>query len=116
MKAYEQQRTGMVSRQLRGRGVRDEKVLSLEEAIHKMTSANAAKIRQYDRGLLRPGLWADVTVFDAATVIDRATFEKPHQYATGVEYVLVNGRVVLERGQHTGARPGVILYGPGRQR
>ncbi|MDX2029245.1 MAG: D-aminoacylase [Blastocatellia bacterium] len=98
-----------------GRYVREEKLLSLEEAVRKMTSANAAKIRLYDRGLLRPGQWADVTVFNPDTIIDHATFEKPHQYATGVEYVIVNGRPVLERGTHTGARPGVILYGPGRK-
>lgn len=97
-----------------GRYVREEKVLTLEEAVRKITSANAAKIRQYDRGLLRPGMAADVTVFDAAKIIDRATFEKPHQYATGIEYVLVNGRVVLEKGRHTGARPGAILYGQGK--
>lgn len=97
-----------------GRYVREEKVLTLEEAIRKMTSANAAKVRQFDRGLLRPGMWADVTVFDPRTVIDRATYEKPHQYATGIEYVVVNGTVVLEKDRHTGARPGVILYGPGK--
>jgi len=83
--------------------------LTLEEAIRKMTSANAAKIGAFDRGLLRPGMMADVTVFDAGRIIDNATFEKPHQYATGVEYVIVNGQVVLDHGQHTGARPGVIL-------
>lgn len=98
-----------------GRYVRQEKVLSLEEAVRKMTSANSAKVRIFDRGLLRPGMAADITVFDAATVIDQATFEKPHQYATGIEYVLVNGKVVLERGRHTGARPGVILYGQGKR-
>ncbi|MGV3719683.1 MAG: N-acyl-D-amino-acid deacylase family protein [Actinomycetota bacterium] len=97
-----------------GRYVREEKLLSLEEAVRKMTSANAAKIHVYDRGLLRPGQWADVTVFDPRTVIDRATFEKPHQYATGVEYVLVNGKPVLEQGRPTGARPGIVLYGPGK--
>jgi N-acyl-D-aspartate/D-glutamate deacylase len=97
-----------------GRYVRDEKVITMEEAIRKMTSANAAKIHQWDRGLLRPGLAADVTVFNAATIIDHATYEKPHQYSTGVEYVVVNGKVVLDKGQHTGARPGGILYGPGR--
>ena len=96
-----------------GRYVREEKVITLEEAIRKMTSANAAKIHQYDRGLLRPGLPADVTVFNAATIIDNATYEKPHQYPTGVEYVIVNGQVVLEKGRHTGARPGLILHGPG---
>ena len=98
---------------LLGRYVREEKVLTVEEAVRKMTSANAAKIHQYDRGLLRPGLAADVTVFNAATIIDNATYEKPHQYPTGVEYVIVNGRLVLENGRHTGARPGLILRGPG---
>jgi N-acyl-D-amino-acid deacylase len=94
-----------------GRYVRDEKVITMEEAIRKMTSANAAKVHQYDRGLLRPGMAADVTVFNAATIIDNATYEKPHAYATGVEYVIVNGKVVLDKGQHTGARPGTILKG-----
>jgi N-acyl-D-aspartate/D-glutamate deacylase len=99
-----------------GRYVREEKVLSLEEAVRKMTSANAAKIRIYDRGMLRPGQWADVTVFDASKIIDHATFEKPHQYSTGVEYVLVNGKIVLEGSRHTGARPGQIVYGQGKSR
>jgi N-acyl-D-amino-acid deacylase len=98
-----------------GRYVREEKLLTLEEAVRKMTSANAAKIHQYDRGLLRPGQWADVTIFNPATILDRATFEKPHQYAEGVEYVIVNGQLVLERGKHTNARPGAILYGQGRR-
>jgi N-acyl-D-amino-acid deacylase len=98
-----------------GRYVREEHVITLEEAIRKMTSANAAKVHQYDRGLLRPGMAADITVFNAATIIDNATYEKPHQYATGVEYVIVNGKVVLDRGQHNGARPGAILYGPGKK-
>jgi len=92
-----------------GRYVREEKVLTLEEAIRKMTSANAAKIGAFDRGLLRPGMMADVTIFDAGRIIDNATYEKPHQYATGVDYVIVNGQLVLEHGRHTGARPGVIL-------
>jgi N-acyl-D-aspartate/D-glutamate deacylase len=98
-----------------GRYVREAKLISLEEAVRKMTSANAAKIRIYDRGLLRPGQWADVTVFNPDTIIDNATFEKPHQYATGVEYVIVNGKITLERGRHTGARAGAILYGQGRK-
>jgi N-acyl-D-aspartate/D-glutamate deacylase len=97
-----------------GRYVRDEKVLSLEEAVRKMTSANAAKIGIFDRGLLRPGMWADVTVFNPATVIDNSVWEQPRQYASGIEYVLVNGVLVLKKGRHTGARPGAILYGPGR--
>lgn len=98
-----------------GRYVREEKLITLEEAVRKMTSANAAKIRVYDRGLLRTGQWADVTIFNPDTIIDNATFEKPHQYATGVEYVIVNGKPVLERGTHIGARPGAILYGQGRK-
>jgi N-acyl-D-aspartate/D-glutamate deacylase len=60
-------------------------------------------------------MMADITVFDAAKIIDNATFEKPHQYASGIEYVIVNGRLVLDRGRHTGARPGVILKRQGRQ-
>src|SRR5689334_7753784 len=97
-----------------GRYVREENVITLEDAIRKMTSANAAKIHQYDRGVLRPGMAADVTVFNPATIIDHATYEKPHQYSTGVEYVVVNGKIVLDKGQHNGARPGTILYGQGK--
>jgi N-acyl-D-aspartate/D-glutamate deacylase len=96
-----------------GRYVREHKLITLEEAIRKMTSANAAKVRLYDRGILRPGMAADITVFNADTIIDHATFENPHQYATGVEYLVVNGKLVLEKGKHTGARPGAILRGPG---
>ncbi|MEZ5356427.1 MAG: D-aminoacylase [Bryobacteraceae bacterium] len=92
-----------------GRYVREDKVITLEEAVRKMTSANAGKIRVWNRGLVRPGMAADLTVFDAERVIDNATFEKPHQYATGVEFVVVNGRVVLDKGKHTGARPGQIV-------
>ena len=98
-----------------GRYVREEKVLTMEEAIRKMTSANTSKIRIYNRGLLRTGQWADVTVFNPDTVIDNSTFEKPHQYATGIEYVVVNGEVVLDRGKHTGARPGRIVSGRGKK-
>ncbi len=98
-----------------GRYVRDDKVLTLEDAVRKMTSANAVKIHVYDRGLLRAGMWADVTVFDPATIIDNATWEQPHQYATGVRFVLVNGKLVIKDGEHTGARPGTILFGPGRE-
>lgn len=96
-----------------GRYVREQKLLTIEEAVRKMTSANAAKVRIYDRGLIRPGLWADLTVFDPVTIAGRATYENPHQYAVGIEWVIVNGTVVLAQGQHTGARPGRILYGPG---
>jgi N-acyl-D-amino-acid deacylase len=97
------------------RYVREAKLLTLEDAVRKMTSANATKIRIYDRGLLRPGMWADVTVFDPEQIRDLATFQKPHQYSVGVEYVIVNGQVTLEHGRHTGARAGVILYGPGKR-
>ncbi|HYO83399.1 MAG TPA: amidohydrolase family protein [Bryobacteraceae bacterium] len=92
-----------------GRYVREDKVLTLEEAIRKMTSANATKLGIQDRGILRPGMWADVTVFDPARVIDNATYEKPHQYAAGINYVLVNGQLVLAQGEHTNARPGQVL-------
>jgi len=98
-----------------GRYVRDEKVLTLEEAVRKATSQNAAKVRLYDRGILRPGMWADVTVFNPETIKDMATYEDPYQYAVGVRYVIVNGKVVIDAGQHNGARPGVILYGPGKR-
>ena len=93
----------------------NEKVITLEEAVRKATSHNAAKVRLFDRGLLRPGMWADVTVFNPDTIIDRATYDNPHQYSVGVEYVIVNGRLVVDRGKHTGARPGTVLYGPGRR-
>lgn len=96
-----------------GRYVREKKILRLEEAIRKMTSLPAQRFRFTDRGLLRPGMWADIVVFDENTVADRATFEKPHAYSVGFEFVLVNGRVVIERGRHTGERPGQILLGPG---
>ena len=96
-----------------GRYVREKKILSLEEAIRKMTSLPAQRFRLLDRGLVRPGMWADLVVFDEKTVIDRASFEKPHAYAEGFQYVLVNGDLVIENGKHTGARPGRVLLGPG---
>lgn len=96
-----------------GRYVREEKVITMEEAIRKMTSANASKVRLFDRGLLRPGMAADLTLFDPVRIIDKATYERPHQYAEGVEYVIVNGTIVLDRGRHTGARPGIVLRGQG---
>jgi N-acyl-D-aspartate/D-glutamate deacylase len=89
--------------------VRETGLLRLEDAVRKMTSLNAAKLGIMDRGLLRPGMYADVTIFDALKVIDRATYEKPFQYNEGIEYVIVNGKVVLEGGKHTGARPGRAL-------
>ncbi|MDP6579364.1 MAG: D-aminoacylase [Vicinamibacterales bacterium] len=98
-----------------GRYVRDRGVLTLEDAVRKMSGATAQRLGLQDRGLLREGLFADIAVFDAASVRDRATFAEPHQYAEGVEYVLVNGTLVVDGGQHTGARPGRVLYGPGRR-
>jgi len=95
--------------------VRDRHVLSLEEAVRKMTSFPAARLRLTDRGLLRPGMKADIAVFDPATVADRATFENPHQYAEGFSHVVVNGQIVFENGAMTDARPGRVLYGPGKR-
>jgi N-acyl-D-aspartate/D-glutamate deacylase len=89
--------------------VRDRGVLRLEDAVRKMTSLNAAKIGLRDRGLIRAGNFADLTLFDAEKIIDRATYEKPFAYGEGIEYVVVNGKLVLEKGKHTGARPGRAL-------
>jgi N-acyl-D-amino-acid deacylase len=89
--------------------VRELKVLRLEDAVRKMTSLNAAKLGIADRGLLRPGNYADITLFDPERVTDKATYEKPFQYAEGIEYVIVNGQLVLERGKHTGATPGKAI-------
>jgi dihydroorotase/N-acyl-D-amino-acid deacylase len=99
-----------------GRYVRDEKVLRLEEAIRKMTSQPATRVHLQDRGILRPGMAADVTVFDPATIRDVATFENPMHYSVGVRYVLVNGRAVVSEGKITGERPGRALKGPGTKR
>ncbi|MGE5571169.1 MAG: N-acyl-D-amino-acid deacylase family protein [Rhodospirillales bacterium] len=95
-----------------GQYVREKKVLPLEEAVRKMTFLPAARLRLADRGLLRPGMKADVVVFDAETVADRATFLHPHQYATGFSAVLVNGRPVILNGKLTANRPGRVLWGP----
>ena len=92
---------------------RDLKLFPLEFAVRKMTSLAAQRVGLADRGLVRPGMYADITVFNPATVIDRATFEQPHQPSVGIEYVLVNGQVVLRKGQLTDARPGRGLRGPG---
>ena len=98
-----------------GKYVRDEKVLSLEDAIRKMTSAVANRLSIRDRGLLREGLKADIVVFDPATIADRATFDDPHQTSTGVREVIVNGTPVVHDGQPTGALAGRIVRGPGYQ-
>src|SRR6266702_2178437 len=94
--------------------VREEGILTLEEAVRKMSSFPAARIGLADRGVLRPGMKADIAVFDPARVRDAATFEKPHQYAAGFAYVIVNGQVVYENGAMTAARPGRVLYGPAK--
>lgn len=95
--------------------VREEKVLTLPEAIRKMTSWSATRLRIKSRGLIKEGLWADVVIFDYDKIQDRATYEKPLLYPAGIDYVLVNGEVVIEKGKHTGAKPGRIIYGAGRQ-
>ena len=98
-----------------GRYARDLKVITLPDAVRKMTSLNADKIGLKDRGRLKEGAWADVTIFNPATVIDKATFENPHQFPVGIEYVIVNGVMTVERGRHTGALAGRVLYGPGKK-
>ncbi|MGH9339520.1 MAG: sulfatase-like hydrolase/transferase [Acidobacteriota bacterium] len=96
-----------------GRFVREKKLLRLEEAIRKMTSLPAQRFALQDRGLVRPGMWADLVIFDENKVIDRAEFGKPHAYSEGFHYVLVNGAPVIDSSVHTNARPGRILLGPG---
>jgi N-acyl-D-aspartate/D-glutamate deacylase len=97
-----------------GRYVREQHVLSLEAAVHKMSGLTAAQLHLTDRGLVKEGLAADLVLFDPATVADRATFTDPFQYPVGIDTVVVNGQVVLDDGRHTGARPGVVIRG--RQR
>jgi len=98
------------------RYVREKKVLSLEEAIRKMTSWPATRMRLPSRGTIKEGNWADVVVFDYDKIQDRATYEKPLLYPVGIEYVLVNGGVTIDGGKHTGLKAGKVLYGPGRGR
>lgn len=98
-----------------GEYVRERGVLTLEEAIRKMSAFPAQRMGLHDRGLIRPGLAADIAVFDPAEVRDTATFDEPHRYAEGFSLVLVNGEVVVEGGRVTDARPGRVLYGPARR-
>jgi N-acyl-D-amino-acid deacylase len=98
---------------LLGHYVREEHLLPLEQMIRKMTSLAAQTMRIEDRGVLRPGMWADVTIFDAAKVRDLATYENPHQYSEGIRFVLVNGEIVLDDGKMTSALPGRPVRGPG---
>jgi N-acyl-D-amino-acid deacylase len=99
---------------LLGKYVREEKVISLTEAIRRLTSLPATNLGLDHRGLLKEGMFADVVVFDPNTIADRATYENPHQLAVGVKDVFVNGVHVLKDGEHTGAKPGRALYGPGK--
>ena len=106
---------GNVARLL-GKYVRDEKLISLEEAVRRLTSLPAENLKLDRRGALKPGYFADIVIFDPAKVQDHATFEKPHQYSTGVRDVFVNGVQVLKDGEHTGAKPGQVVRGPGWKR
>jgi N-acyl-D-amino-acid deacylase len=103
---------GNVARLL-GHYVRDERVISLPEAVRRMTSLPAANLRILDRGALKKHYFADLVIFDPQTVADRASYEHPHVYATGIKHVIVNGVPVIAAGQHTGARPGRFVRGPG---
>jgi N-acyl-D-amino-acid deacylase len=98
-----------------GKYARDEKVLSLQDAVHRMTGAAAAQMGLRDRGLIREQMLADVVIFDAAAIKDTATYERPHQYPAGIEYMIVNGVPVLDKNGLTGARPGRPVYGPAKQ-
>jgi N-acyl-D-amino-acid deacylase len=96
------------------RYVKARNVLTLEDAVRKMTSWPATRMKLANRGAIKEGNWADVTIFNLATLDDRATYENPTQFPTGIEYVLVNGAVTIDRGTHTGAKTGKVLYGPGK--
>jgi len=95
--------------------VKKRHVLTLEEAVRKMTSWPATRMRLADRGMIKQGLWADVTIFDLDQLQDRATYDEPMLFPTGIEYVLVNGVVTIDHDKHTGAKAGKVLYGPGKQ-
>jgi N-acyl-D-aspartate/D-glutamate deacylase len=92
--------------------VREKKVLTLEDAVRRMSAFPAQRLKIWDRGMLRPGMKADVIVFDPATVADRAEYDRPHQYSVGVRDVLVNGKFVLRQDKVTAERPGRVLLGP----
>jgi len=95
--------------------VRDRKALTLPQAVKKMTSMPAAKLGLKDRGTLKQGNFADIVILDPATIADKATYTEPEQYSTGIDYVIVNGKVVIDHDNHTGALPGKVLYGPGKK-
>jgi N-acyl-D-amino-acid deacylase len=98
---------------LLGKYVRDEKLIRLEDAIHRLTLLPAERLALKQRGALRPGYFADLVVFDPKAIQDHATFENPQQYSTGVEHVFVNGILALQNGEPTGALPGQVVRGPG---
>jgi N-acyl-D-amino-acid deacylase len=100
---------------LLGKYVRDDKVIPLEEAVRKLSGLPATNLELDRRGFVREGMFADLAIFDPKTIADRATFEKPHQYAVGMRHVFVNGVQVLKDGEHTGAKPGRRLSGPGKR-
>jgi N-acyl-D-amino-acid deacylase len=97
-----------------GKYLRDEKVIPMKEAVRRLSGLPATNLGLDHRGFLKEGMFADVVVFDPVTIADRATYEKPHQYAVGVKHVFVNGVQVLKDGEHTGAKPGRALWGPGK--
>jgi len=97
-----------------GKYSRGEKVIPMKEAVRRLSGLPATNLGLDHRGFLKEGMFADVVVFDPVTIADRATYEKPHQYAVGVKHVFVNGVQVLKDGEHTGAKPGRALRGPGK--
>src|SRR5438046_3104506 len=99
---------------LLGKYVRDEKVIPMTETVRRLSGLPATNLGLDHRGFIKEGMFADMVVFDPATISDRATFEKPHQYAVGVKHVFVNGVQVIKDGEHTGAKPGRALWGPGK--
>jgi len=100
---------------LLGKYVREEKVIPLQEAVRRLSALPATNLELKDRGFVREGMFADLAIFDPQAIADRATFEKPHQFAVGMRHVFVNGTHVLKDGEHTGAKPGRPLYGPGKK-
>ena len=95
--------------------VRERGILKLEQAVRKMSSQSAKRLGIHDRGLIAEGYYADIAVFDPNQIIDKATFENPHQYSVGMKFVIVNGITVVEEGKHNGNRPGKVIYGPGKK-
>ena len=112
-KGFPHPRTYGTNARVLGKYVREEKLITLEEAIRRMTSLAAQKFQLKDRGLLKEGYAADIVIFNENEVNDKATFEQPHQFSAGFKYVLVNGKLVIEEGKHNGTKSGIPLFGPG---